>query len=539
MATQRTVQASIKAWAKDERGAMGIIMTAMLPIVIGFASFAVDAPYIYAKQNALQLAADAAALAGDQWVGSYAYSGSGSSLSTPCTGASPPTLCTYAQELAAVNTGGTAVWNSKTSTFTITWGKDGTILQKADIVVGYWSSAGTFTAFTNASGQIANALQVTTRMTSANGNPISLFFAETLGFIGRAAGLKNFSLTASATAAFTSTNFGANGSQTNAVSDLIVVSDISGSFSSTLSQAKTAMTQCVKDFAVTGNSNSMFGLTLFTGSSPQGAVAANSPTAPAGGWGPQGWTSSQLTGSATTSPYTALTSATSNNFQTTLNTDVNGITDCSSFGGSYAQYSCSGSNIAAGMQSAINQFCPASGCAGGTLQMVIITDGVPNCSYVEPNTNGGATSKGNWGTSTITGQNCPAGQVWNGFNRSGQLIQETSAQTNAGDVQLLTDAQNLATAAGNLGITVSTIYYSGESGQGGGNTVDPNSSTGQTYAQELAGLTTLANTALTKKLGVNALSGQFFNEPTGSNLTTDMQKICVGGANANRPRLVI
>jgi hypothetical protein len=106
----------------------------------------------------------------------------------------------------------------------------------------------------------------------------------------------------------------------------------------------------------------------------------------------------------------------------------------------------------------------------------------------------------------------------------------------SGDGQLLTDAQNLATAAGNLGITVSTLYYSGESGEQGGSAKGPD---GQTHAQELENLTILANTALKNKLGANAVQGQFFNQPTSSSLKVDMQQACVGGANANKPRLVL
>jgi hypothetical protein len=94
-------------------------------------------------------------------------------------------------------------------------------------------------------------------------------------------------------------------------------------------------------------------------------------------------------------------------------------------------YFCSGSNVASGMQAAINQLCqPASSCGESvsttsTMEMIIITDGDPNCSTY---------------TSQIAGQNCPAGPGTTGNN------------------QLLSDAQTLATTAGQDGISVSTIY---------------------------------------------------------------------------------
>jgi Flp pilus assembly protein TadG len=511
MKQQRESQSPFKTFLRDECGAVAVMVTVTLPVMVGFMTLAVDATNIYMVKDQLQNAADAAALAGTQWVGYD--TDTGGTGSTPCASASASQLagkyqfCAYAKTLASDN---------------MPTSKYGTVLQYADIVAGVWSSAGAFTPLGSAaSGTTPNAVQVTTRMTTANGNPVTTFFTPMLAVIARGAGFSSFSLTATATAAFTSTNAGAGGSGVNATSDLIIVQDISGSFSGTIANAQTAETECAKDFAQSGGANSKFGVVLFTGNSPQAAVTTNSPTAPAGGWGPQGWTPTLSPSLPTeTAPYQALTSATSSNFLTNTETNINNIQDCS--GGAYP-YTCSGSNIAAGMQAAINQFCPASGCLGGTLQMVIITDGISNCTTVStPVRVANPANSTQFGTSTIAGQNCPAGSGGSGMS--------------SGDGQLLTDAQNLATAAGNLGITVSTLYYSGESGEQGGSAKGPD---GQTHAQELENLTILANTALKNKLGANAVQGQFFNQPTSSSLKVDMQQACVGGANANKPRLVL
>ena len=114
------------------------------------------------------------------------------------------------------------------------------------------------------------------------------------------------------------------------------------------------------------------------------------------------------------------------------------------------QYGCSGSNIAAGLQSAINQLCPVSaGCVPGTSQIVLITDGISNCEVKS------GTGDSNLGTSTVPGQNCPAGNTSGGTGCS-----TTASGMSSGDGQLLGDLYALAQAAGALGITLSTIYYS-------------------------------------------------------------------------------
>jgi hypothetical protein len=252
------------------------------------------------------------------------------------------------------------------------------------------------------------------------------------------------SLTATATAAFTSTGVdttGSSGSLIGSSAKLVIVQDISQSFSSSytylgtkcLNYAQTAIQDCAEYFKLTGSSSSKFGLTEMTGNSPQT------------GWKPAGW----VTGNPVyTAPYYPLTAPTSSNWVTYPT--INDTTTMSTTGtptttpvgctngspSSSTPYFCGGSNVASGMQAAINQLCqPASSCGESvsttsTMEMITITDGDPNCSTY---------------TSQIAGQNCPAGPGTTGNN------------------QLLSDAQTLATTAGQDGISVSTIYYNDNS----------------------------------------------------------------------------
>ncbi|MBV9287413.1 MAG: hypothetical protein JO288_06255 [Hyphomicrobiales bacterium] len=190
MNSERKIRPFCNTLWNDERGAFGVMLTVMLPVFAGFMTLAVDMAYVYTVQDRLQTAADAAALAGAQYAGLY----SGTS-STPCTGssASPDDAtskpyCHYTETVAA--------GNAPTAS-------PGTFLKGADIVMGTWapgSPSGTFTPL--GAGAYANAVQVTVRMTSANGNALGLFFAPMLSAIAQGTGRSSFSLTATATAAF-------------------------------------------------------------------------------------------------------------------------------------------------------------------------------------------------------------------------------------------------------------------------------------------------------------------------------------------------
>jgi Flp pilus assembly protein TadG len=487
MTQKRTITRPFATLIGDERGAIAVLLTVMLPAFVGFMTLSIDATYLYAANNQLQIAADAAALAGVQYVGAY----ENSMGSTPC-GSNSLQLCTSALALA----GGT----SNKYNEPITAG-GASILRNADIVVGNWSTSGTFAPITTSSTLLANAVRVTTRMSATT------FFTPMLAIVATGAGFTSMSLTATATAAFTSTGVGTTGSSGSLIgrsAKLVIVQDISQSFSSSctyqgtkcLNYAQTAIQDCAEYFKLTGSSSSLFGLTEMTGNSPQT------------GWKPTGW----VTGNPVyTQPYYSLIAPTSSNWVTypTINdtttmstTGTPTTTPVGCTGGSpssSAPYFCSGSNVAAGMQSAINQLCqPASSCGttvndSSTMEMIIITDGDPNCSTY---------------TSQIAGQNCPAGQGTTGNN------------------QLLSDAQTLATTAGNDGISVSTIYYNDDSCTSG------------TCETDLNQLTINSNAAL-NHYHPGSMQALNFAEQAASNLSADMMKLCAGLANGSKPRLVL
>ncbi len=164
------------------------MLTVMLPVFAGFMTLAVDMAYVYTVQDRLQIAADAAALAGAQYAGFYA-----GTSSTPCTGSSAAPdatskpYCYYTETVASANP---------------PTASPGGFLQGADIVLGNWSVSGGGTFTPVATGTYANAVQATVRMTSANGNALGLFFTPMLSAIAHGAGFSSFSLAATATAAF-------------------------------------------------------------------------------------------------------------------------------------------------------------------------------------------------------------------------------------------------------------------------------------------------------------------------------------------------
>jgi Flp pilus assembly protein TadG len=487
MTQQRTITRPINTFIRDERGAIAVLLTVMLPAFVGFMTLSIDATYLYATNNQLQIAADAAALAGVQYVGAY----ENSMGSTPCASNSLQ-LCTSALALAGTT--------AKKYNQPITAGS-AAILKNSDIVVGNWSTSGVFTPMTSTSTLLANAVQVTTRMSATT------FFTPMLAIVATGAGFTSMSLTATATAAFTSTGVdtgGVSGSLVGGAAKLIIVQDISRSFSATctyqgtqcMNYAQTAIQDCAEYFKLTGSSSSKFGLSELTGNSPQT------------GWKPTGW----VTGNPSyTAPYYPLTAPTSSNWVTyptindtttmsTTGTPSTTPVGCNTSGGAPSTwtttpYVCSGSNVAAGMQAAINQLCqPSSSCGESvnttsTMEMIIITDGDPNCSTY---------------TSNIAGQNCGSG----------------------GNSQLLSDAQTLATTAGQNGISVSTIYY------------NDNSCTSGTCQTDLDQLTINSNAAL-NQYHQGSMQALNFAEQAASNLSADMVKLCAGVANGSKPRLVL
>jgi hypothetical protein len=222
----------------------------------------------------------------------------------------------------------------------------GSVLADVDVVVGKWTDkcpAGGQACFQAAGSQDCtsfkcNAVQVTTREATSNGNAFNLVFGPLMGS-------SSFNIGSTAIATYGP----GPGSQTTW--NVVVVEDISMSFSQQLPNAKAAdlsLLDCIRDNAAAG---SKLGITLFTGVSP-------SP------------------------PYQAGLSVSDTTNYNNLKSKVSGINQC----GSAGMPPCSGSNVSSGMNSAITQFCPtssscqsSSGSTSSRQALVIITDGIPNC----------------------------------------------------------------------------------------------------------------------------------------------------------------
>jgi Flp pilus assembly protein TadG len=296
---------------RSRRGTVAVLAAVLMVVVIGMVAFAVDIGYLCVVQTQAQAAADAAAMAG-------AMSLTGSASNT----------IANAQACAALN-----VANAQSVT-----------LNNSDVVLGVWNStAGTFGALSGSGTANANAVQVTVNLTSAHGNPVSLFF-------GAIFGLNSTNITASATGAAKRW-------------DIVISQDISDSYSADLSYATSGHLALLSDF------------NQYSPSSYYGVVQHT-------GWGST-WAALQPTGS---------------NYSSLCNT-VGNLADCDNattgaynvYGGTTASTavttqtpSCSGSDLATGIQQAINMFnSPAytSVAPAGTAKAIILSsDGESNAS---------------------------------------------------------------------------------------------------------------------------------------------------------------
>ena len=147
--------ASRNWWAcfgRDRRANTAVIVAMGVPVLFGSAVLAIDLGNLHSQRNLLQIAADSAALAG-----AYAIN----------EGTSPVTAAlAYADK-------------NKTKL-------NGTILTGGDVVTGNWSTStdpvtGTVTRTFQPGASPVNAVQVTTRRSQGNGNPVQMYFAVLLG----------------------------------------------------------------------------------------------------------------------------------------------------------------------------------------------------------------------------------------------------------------------------------------------------------------------------------------------------------------------
>jgi Flp pilus assembly protein TadG len=261
----------------------------------------------------------------------------------------------------------------------------GRVVPASNVVVGNWNATtSTFTSLAASGRSSPNAVQVTGLSTKTNGNSIPVFFAGRLG-------MSSVDLTKTAVASFgTGQNF-----------DTIILNDLSQSFSSDISEQRAADLAILNCIKTTSNSKLVFGVTTFDGHS---------------------------------SIYVPLTQATSNT--TSLTANINALNYC----GTSGMPACSGSNVAAGLYSAIQQFSSVS--STNTIKnIILITDGVPNVS---------------------------AGVV---YTTAVGIYPTPSSKTPVctvlcTDANLLTMAQNQATDAAAASIEISTIYYAGSTATG-------------------------------------------------------------------------
>ena len=256
----------------------------------------------------------------------------------------------------------------------------GTVVPSADVVVGNWNaSTSTFTSLASSGGTTPNAVQVTGLNTTANGNAVPVWFGSLVGVP-----TKDMSVTAIASYA-TGQSF-----------DTIIINDLSESFKSEISQQRAADLAILNCVEGASSSTSMFGITTIDGHS---------------------------------NIYQALTQASTN--MTSLESKINALNYC----GTSGMPACSGSDVASGIYSAIQQFSTVSS-TNTTKNIIIITDGVPNADPIVY-----TIADGIYPTPTSLLPTC------------------TIACTNA---NLLTMAQNQASDAYAAGINISTIYYQGD-----------------------------------------------------------------------------
>lgn len=135
----------LRRLARDRRGGIAVLAALSAPVLAGFAALAVDVGNAYMVRTELQSTADAAALA--------------AAAKLPSTAAA----LAEARTIAAEN---------------LPAAKHGNVLADGDLLIGTWDPGNrTFSA----GGSAPNAVRVTLRRSTANGNPLPTFFGRLLG----------------------------------------------------------------------------------------------------------------------------------------------------------------------------------------------------------------------------------------------------------------------------------------------------------------------------------------------------------------------
>jgi Flp pilus assembly protein TadG len=217
-------------------------------------------------------------------------------------------------------------------------------LSSSNAVLGIWNTtAGTFGALSGSGTANANAMKVTVGLTSSGSNAVSLFF-------GKVFGLSSANITATATAAASRW-------------DIVVAQDISESYSADLAYATSGHLALLADF------------NTYSPCSYYGAVQHT-------GWGST-WASLQAVGSNYSSLVTTMNNMQDCSNNTTSAYDVYGGTT-TSIAVTTQTPNCSGSDLATGIQQAINLFNSSAytsvAPAGTSKAILISSDGESNAS---------------------------------------------------------------------------------------------------------------------------------------------------------------
>ena len=396
--------------ASDARGSMAAMMAVSIPAVVIIGGWAVDQANVAYRYQLLKHTAEAAAMAGHSELASY-YQAGGTYTTTSMAGINSAVSATVTGNMPSGRYGtviGTTTSNSTSA-----------------VQLGTWNpTALTFTATTTN----PNAVKVTALATAANGNAIHTFFG---GMVGKP------SIDMSVSAISTYGNGLANGSSGGGMQsalgfNTILLNDLSMSFSSEMANQRAADIAILNCISNGTNGTGKVGLTSFNGD----------PRV----WNPAGVSGFPTQTSYSASPYTpysisAYTNTLVNATTASVATMTTYINSTFNYCGTTNGPPCSGSNLAAGLYSAIKQL-SASNIANGSSNIIVITDGVPNADT--------RTYTVKDGTGTTPSATINTAYSWSGCT------------TSCSDANLWTAAQAWAAYAGSLGINISTVYYSGD-----------------------------------------------------------------------------
>ena len=411
---------------RDCRGSMTSMVAVAIPALIFLGGWAVDQAYVFYRYQLLQHAAEAAASAGHTTLASY-YQAGGTYSTSSMSAINSAVSTTVSANMPSARYGTVVPTTSSNST--------------SAVQIGTWdSTANTFTATTSN----PNAVKVTAMSTAANGNPVSTLFGA---MVGKSA----IDMTVSAVSSY------GNGLSSAGGFNTIILNDLSMSFSSEMANQRAADIAILNCISNGTNGNGSVGLTSFNGDpyvwNPAGA--SGFPT--------------QVVYSA--APYRAYSiSAYTNTLVKATSTNVAAMTtyinNTFNYCGTTHGPPCTGSNVAAGLYSAIKQL-NAAGIANTSSNIIIITDGVPNADT--------RTYTSSDGTGVTPSSTINTRYSW------------TGCTTSCSDNNLWTAAQAWAAYAGSLGINISTVYYSGDT---------TGSSNIASYSAKLASLVTGQGIAL-------------------------------------------